>query len=108
MSKEKKEAEMKVKKFEKDTFGTYLTVYDLFSATLCHDQKNPDCKGNIKQDDYRDDKLARYEIGWKCTKCGESWRIAVRRLRNTMNDPRLKEFGSFDSSEKIKKVLGVK
>lgn len=119
MNEEKKEVkemnsnkENKKLKSIKDEFGNYLTVYDLLKSMFAHIYGKPDCKGaKIDDDSFRDDKLMRHEIGWKCSKCGESWKIHIRRLRTTISDTRIKEFGGYTymaSMSDLIKVLGKK
>jgi hypothetical protein len=78
----------KDKKMNKVEFGTYPTAYDMMDAALNH--RCCDKEPSLIADDYKDTRLMRLEIGVKCQHCGESFRIAVRRLRTTMHDPRLK------------------
>ena len=73
----------------KDTFGAYLTAYDMMDSALNH--RCSDKEPSLISDDYKDLRLMRFEIGVKCQHCDESFRVAVRRLRNTIHDPRLKK-----------------
>tara|TARA_R110000824_G_scaffold12226_8_gene53683 strand:- start:280 stop:552 length:273 start_codon:yes stop_codon:yes gene_type:complete len=70
-------------------FDTYATTYDMMNAVLTHRCADEDPK--IVDDSYSDPKLMRYEVGVKCVHCSESFRIAIRRLRTTYRDPRIKE-----------------
>ena len=62
--------------------NTYLTVYEMLVQALNHE-----CSGSKKfsPDNTKDD------VGIKCLECEDSFKISVRRLRNTMKDPRLAE-----------------
>ena len=41
----------------------------------------------------------RYEIGWKCSLCEKSWRVSVRAIKTTIDDPKLKKFVTGTLSE---------
>jgi len=74
----------KMSKIQKVEFDTYATFDDLMYAV-----KNHHCSDEepiFINDDYKDIKLMRLELGFKCTHCSESFRIAVRRLRTAFCD----------------------
>jgi hypothetical protein len=89
----------------KDVNGSYLTAYDIFKSVLEHVRTSKDCKDyKIVADNVNDVKNMRNEIGFKCTKCEESWHIPIRQLRNTMRDPNLKEFGGYNYTEIVNEL----
>lgn len=74
----------------------YDTAYDMLKSLFWHITNKTDCKGAKLEDaSIEDKKSGRNEVGWKCSKCGQSWRIPLRSLRNTIRDARLKEFGGY-------------
>lgn len=73
---------------KKVEFDTYTTAYDMMDAALNH--RCSEQEPSLVADDYKDIRLMRLEVGVKCQHCNESFRIAIRRLRNTIHDPRLK------------------
>ena len=84
------------KVIKRDENGTYLVAYDLMKSMMDHMSVKSDCKGAEMVDgSLKDAKNYRNEIGWTCSKCGETWRICVRRLRNTISDRRMREFGGY-------------
>ena len=74
---------------KKDSNGAYLEAFDLFTDAFSHSCCDEDHK--LEVDDYQDLKIMRLENGWKCAHCGESFRIAVRRLKRTLFDSRFEE-----------------
>lgn len=102
---DKTEVKKEVKNF-KDENGAYLTAYDLLKSLFWHMTNKNECKGfKIENNSSKE------EVGWKCSKCGDEWRIAVRKLRNTIRDNRLREFGGFaymSTFADLRKVLEKK
>ena len=71
-----------MKQYKRDCFGNYISCNDLLNAIKSHSKK---CiKAEFVSDDYKDMKLLRLENGFKCKKCGESFRIPIRYLRATI------------------------
>lgn len=82
----------------------YSTAYDLLKSLFWHMTNKYECKGSKVVDDGN-----KHEVAWKCTNCNQSWRISVRKLRNTIRDSRLKEFGGFtymNTFADLRKVIG--
>jgi hypothetical protein len=84
-------------------FDTYATAYDMMDAALNHSCS--DQEPSLIADNYKDMRLMRLEIGVKCQHCDESFRIAVRRLRNTMHDSRLKALSKRHTYMDLLKIM---
>ena len=102
---EEKEPSKNIKKIRSEN-GAYLTAYDLLKSLFFHMTNKNDCKGSKMESDSNKE-----EVGWKCSKCGDSWRISIRRLRNTIKDSRMKEFSRYSymsTFDDLRKVLTQK
>jgi len=89
--------------------GSYEIAYDLLKSMLNHISDEKVCKDpQLSSSKIKQEKGTPQELGWQCATCGETWKITVHRLRNTLSDPRIREFGRYpwtDYYRKIEKMM---